>query len=238
MIPQLKFSNSNVSFKASNDSILSSINANFINSQMQKNTSNVSSAPKASQQAYQTHETFTSQNVSQPTASQPTADVQNEPEIKNTKSFFLKAKKSVTNVIKGANNVTSISKGAIQGTLEGAVLASIIAVVSKNYIKGNGKILETLKAFGEDIKTMFKAIPGAIKKAYVNSPKDNLSDIFKSAKSAPRKIYNAAKAHKKIAAVASGVMALMIAFRTIQGKMHANKRNAEIDHNTNQGHVK
>lgn len=147
---------------------------------------------------------------------------------------YQKAKKSITDVFKGFNNVTSVSNGAIRGIGEGIVATAFVGTIAKackeenfHIIKTTGKILSDS---GKGLLNSIKFIPSIITK----SPLENIKTLG----SLPKKFYkDYLKGHPAIATLATVGGLAVFALRTIQGKVNANQKNANLDHKTNQGHV-
>lgn len=152
---------------------------------------------------------------------------------------YNKAKKGVTDVFKGFNNVTNVSAGAIRGAAEGVVATAAVGVIAKACKEQDFHIFKTakqiLKDCGSGIWSALKFVPSLITK----SPLENIKSIT----TLPLKFYGTKKidgylkGHSGIAAIATAVGAAVLALRIIQGKITANQKNADIDHKTNQGHV-
>ena len=88
-------------------------------------------------------------------------------------------------------------------------------------VKDTGKVLA--KAFG--------FIPSIITK----SPLQNV----KSLTSLPSKFYGKyLKGHKATAAIATVAGLAVLGFNVVKGKVKANRKNADVDHSVNQGHIK
>ena len=148
------------------------------------------------------------------------------------------AKKTVTDVFKKANTVLSVGAGATHGVVEGAVVAGLIGVVGKNIKNAQGQIGGTIKGLAKDALAVVKVVPKTIKAVWANSPKENLGKLFKEViPSTAKKVGSGLKKHNATAAIAVCAGLAIFALRTIQGKVNANSRNANIDHSTNQGHV-
>jgi len=169
---------------------------------------------------------------------QSVVEVQEEPKKSfSVKEAYSKAKRGVTNTIKGFNNITNIGGGLVKGVTQGGIAAATIAVVGKNIKNADGKIWGTVKGIGKDLGgacwTALKAIPCIITK----SPLDNIKSLASASKNGAKAVWNGIGKHKLTSAIA-GVSALAIfAYKAIQGKVQANQKNADLDHKTNQGHV-
>lgn len=157
------------------------------------------------------------------------------------------------NALKGVNNVTLTSGGVVRGVAEGALATAAVGVIGKNIKESKGQILGTtvgiLKDAGNGLKKVLSFIPSLITK----SPLENAKNLL----TAPVKFYSnylnvagkmvketaegaseALKTHKATAAIATGVGLVVLGARTLQGKIKANKTNAELDHKVNHGHNK
>ncbi|MBR3605873.1 MAG: hypothetical protein IKL52_07580 [Candidatus Gastranaerophilales bacterium] len=166
------------------------------------------------------------------------AQAQPQQEKKSIVDTYLSAKKTVTGFFKGVNNVLGVSTGAAQGVVEGAVAAGVVGIIGKNIKNGEGKILETSVGILKDAWSAIKVVPKTIKNIWLNSPKDNLAKLFKETiPNAVKKIGPGLKKHKASAIIAAGVGVAVFAMRTVQGKVSANIKNANLEHATNQGHV-
>ncbi|MBQ8476088.1 hypothetical protein IJ531_03400 [bacterium] len=172
------------------------------------------------------------------TAAAPQPQTVTEPETQKKKGGirqgFHNAKVGVMNFLKGFNNIKDTTAGAIRGIAEGAAATAIIGTVGHNFIKSERKIGKTITGTIGDV---FK-LPVNFCKYIGNSKllKDiagTIGDIFKL----PGKFYKYMGSGKLIALTAV-ISAGIIAFRTIQGKINANKANADIDHALNEGHTK
>lgn len=137
------------------------------------------------------------------------------------------------NVLKGVNNVTNTTGGAIRGAAEGIGAAAVIGLIGKNIKESKANIFGTLGGMAKDtgaaIWSAVKFVPALITKA----PVENVKDIV----TLPVKFYkNYLKGNKATGALATIAAAGVLAFRTVQGKMNANLKNADIDHATNTKH--
>ncbi len=159
-----------------------------------------------------------------------------EQPIKATPKDVLKAAKDVVvGSFKSFNNVADTTQGALKGIAQGALGAVVVGTLGKNIKNSKGRISSTLKGIGKDIGkatiSVFKAIPSV----FTKSPIANL----KSISSLPKKFYTSyLKGNKLTGAIATTAGVGIFLFKTIQGKMHANLHNANIDHRINKGHVK
>lgn len=171
-------------------------------------------------------------NAQQKQAQQPQA------EKKSLTQTYDSAKRTVTNVFQSINTVIGLGTGATQGIVGGAITAGVVGVVGKNIKNAKGHIGETLKGIAKDAWSAVKVVPKAIKNIWNNSPKENLSKLFKETIPAgAKKIGSGLKNHKTTALLAAGAGILVFAFKTIQGKVKANYKNANLEHATNQNHA-
>lgn len=175
------------------------------------------------------------QTSQQATENVETNEVAKEPKV----GFFKKVKNGFLTVVKSFNNVSNVGTGFARGAVEGAVVASAVALVGKNCSKTKGL---TFKSLGGIIKDLWKAgktvITKGIPRIITESPLDNVKTLFGSTGNAIKKLASGARSHKLTAAIATGLGATVVIARTIQGKARANKTNAELDHITNHGHQK
>lgn len=161
---------------------------------------------------------------------------QETPEKKaNIKDALIAARDVAKDAVKGYNNITGTAQGVGRGLVEGTVAAGVIGLFGKNIKNSQNSFFGTFKGIGSDtIKGIGKAlnfIPSLITK----SPLENAKNLIGT----PKKFFGEYLKGNKLTATLAGVGAVgLLAFRTIQGKMHANLRNANVDHKTNTGHVK
>ncbi|MBR5303915.1 MAG: hypothetical protein IKU37_03710 [Candidatus Gastranaerophilales bacterium] len=148
---------------------------------------------------------------------------------------YSKAKKSAINFFKGMNNVTGVAGGIARGVAEGVVATTVVAIGAKALKEAeNFNVFQIVGNAVTDVAkgacNVIKFIPSLITKA----PIDNLKTIG----SLPKKLYtNYLKNYKGAATLATVAGLSVLALRTIQGKVNANNKNADLDHATNQGHV-
>ncbi len=144
-------------------------------------------------------------------------------------------KQRVLNVFKGFNRVTGVASGAARGVADGVILAGSVGFIGRNIKRANGNIGKTITGMfndaGKIIKTVFSHKP--ITSLITKAPIENL----KTLKSIPAKFYKSCMKGNKLTSLAVvGTFLGAVAFRTIQGKLIANKKNADIDHYTNNKH--
>ncbi len=143
--------------------------------------------------------------------------------------------KNFTDVLKSYNNVTNTAAGIARGTVEGTIGVALTGVIAKNIKQSKGSIWGTIKGIGKDtIKAGTKAIM-SLPSLFTKTPIQNGKKALETYKNFFKKYM---KGNKVPAAIALGVGAAIFAVRTIQGKIHANQKNADIDHKTNMGHIK
>lgn len=153
---------------------------------------------------------------------------------------YQNVKKGIVGFFKGVNNVTNVASGVTRGIAEGAAATAVVGVAGKA-IKGakdsqglkviSDIAVSTVKDFAIGAWETIKFIPSILTK----SPIDNI----KTVSSLPKKFYGTyLKNNKTVAIVATAVGLGVLAFRTIQGKVNANEKNADLEHKTNLGHVK
>ena len=192
------------------------------------------------------------QNVAKTTSSVAAKVQQPEPENKKSVTETVRsAKNGLLNFFKGFNNVKDTTSGFIKGAKEGILTGALIGTIGANYIKSKEAITESLS---ENVKSfpvgrlMFKTVDGTIKdifgliknavlsipKLYTQSPQANLKELF--SKNPISSFFKYMKSSKLIAFTAVVAIAIT-AIRTIQGKINANSKNAELDHKLNEGHV-
>lgn len=150
-------------------------------------------------------------------------------------SVFSKAKRGLINTLKNYNTTTNTALGVAKGVVFGSITAGAIGVLGKNIKDSKGQILGTLTGIIKDTKNgIAKAIlasPSLITKA----PIDNVKTLAK----VPKKFYKEyLKGNKATAAIATLAGLSVLAFNTLKGKIIANKKNADVDHYTNTGHIK
>jgi len=150
---------------------------------------------------------------------------------------YQKAKKGVTDVFKKINTVTGVTGGSTKGLVEGGIAAATISVLGKNIKMADGKIWGTIKGIGTDLGKVIKTVPKTIKAIFVKSPLENFKSLASATGSGIKNVYRGIGKHKLTAALAATAGLAIFAFRTIQGKVNANQKNANLDHKTNQGHV-
>lgn len=182
------------------------------------------------------------------TESQNTINTQNSAPECATKPLtkFQLLKHKTLDFLKGFNNVTNTTQGAVKGVVEGAVATTVVGVIGKNIKESEGQISGTLLGIGKDITKGLKHAVGFIPSLLTKSPVENLKNVV----TLPKKFYGkgylnvlnkageGATSHKGTAAIATLVGVGVLALRTIQGKISANEKNADLDHKTNHGHVK
>lgn len=154
-------------------------------------------------------------------------------EVKKKPTF----KQRVLGILKGYNNITRTSGGVVKGITDGAILAGAVGFIGRNIHKSKeanynvGKIIGGM--FSDAGKIIAHITTKTIPHIFTKAPIENLKNF-----GAPiATFYNKCmKGNKATSALAVTLFAGAVAFRTIQGKMIANKRNAEIDHHTGEKH--
>ena len=142
--------------------------------------------------------------------------------------------KKFTDVLKGFNSVAYPTVGTAQGIIQGIATTTAIGVIGKNIKESEAKIPGTLKGIFKDTKNglwnTIKKIPNLFNK----SPKENLGEIVKL----PKKFYkDYLKGNKSIGAIATLSGLAVLGFHILMSHFKANRANANIDHNTRQGHL-
>ena len=175
-------------------------------------------------------------------ATQPRPEMQGEPEQKE--GFFKRVKRGFMNFLKGFNNVKNTGSGFVRGAVEGIAASVVIGTVGKNIIESKNDIFKTLKGVVIDVGNaalgVIKFIPSIITKAPIENLK-NIIDLpakfVKYMLGNPQEGVKAAKSNKFLVAIAAISALAILAYRTVQGKIAANKENANIDHALNEGHL-
>lgn len=155
-------------------------------------------------------------------------------------------KQGVAGIFKGFNNITGLIGGIAKGAVKGVAFGALAGVVAKNFkqntstiIKENGKTSKAL-AFGGFIKDTIgdlwgfvgKALTG-IGQAFQKAPIDALKDVA----SLPKKYMNyLGKGNKAAKAIAIGVGVTTLVASVLEAKVHANRKNADVDHSLNLSH--
>ena len=142
-------------------------------------------------------------------------------------------KKRFVDVIKGVNDVTSTTKGATRGIAEGVAVTALVGLVGKNIKEAKANIFKSttgvLKDTAKAAWNVVKFVPALITK----SPAENIKNVA----ALPNKFYkNYLKNTKTTALIATLAGLGIVAFRTIQGKIKANIKNADVDHATKTKH--
>ncbi len=163
---------------------------------------------------------------------QPKPEINSEPEHKE--GFFKRVKRGFMNFLKGVNNVKDTTSGAIRGAVEGLVAGSLVGVFGYNYKKTGGEFFKTIGGTVKDILAeawkFIKNIPSAIT---TRSPLNTVTTVLKE----PFKQMKKLKGNYVTIIAAVAVAAGIFAYRTIQGKIKANRANSDIDHLLNEGHL-
>ena len=153
------------------------------------------------------------------------------PEIPQKK---LSLKERFLNTIKGFNNVTGTAAGFARGIIDGVIVTSLVCFIGKNIKDAEGNIGKTIQGMIKDTgKAIKHVVTQSIPKIITKAPIDNI----KSLKDAPGKFYKEyLGGNKKIGIIATAIGVAALALRTLQGKLNANKKNADLDHYTNTKH--
>lgn len=150
-------------------------------------------------------------------------------------NIFSKTKKGIINTLKNFNTTTNTTLGFIKGLIFGSITTSVVGVMGKNIKDSKGQIWGTtigiLKDAGKGIIKTVESAPSLITKA----PIENIKTLSKL----PKKFYKEyLKGNKTTAAIATTLGLGILAYNTLKGKIVANKKNADVDHYTNTGHIK
>lgn len=151
------------------------------------------------------------------------------------KLTLTEVKHKFLNFFKGFNNINDTAKGAIKGVAFGSLIAAGVGAVGKNIKDAEGKIAGTLTGIGKDLFAGIKNTVLFVPKLITKSPLENARSLVTLV---PRFYTKYLKGHAGIAALATLTGVGVLAFNTIQGKIKANKKNADLDHKLNHGHVK
>jgi len=153
---------------------------------------------------------------------------------KKDKGFFRNIKFGFMNIAKGFNNVKDMASGAVRGAVEGLALGSLVGTFGYNYKNKKGEFFATLggtvKNIADEGWKFIKNVPSIITK---RTPLNTVTTVLKE----PFKQFKKLKGNN-LTIAASVITALsVLSLRVIQGKINANKKNADIDHSLNEGHV-
>ena len=191
-----------------------------------------------------------------PVKTQPAPNVVSQVQATSQKGgFFHNLKVGFMNFAKGFNNVKNTTTGFLKGVREGLCAGVVVGTIGANLIKSKQDILKTMQDKGVDAKNLhlgklaFNTIKGTISDTattawkaikhipdiYNKAPKDNLQLIT----GLPKKFVNymREKGSDKLVVLSSVIALGVVALRTIQGKINANRANANIDHSLNEGHI-
>lgn len=179
--------------------------------------------------------TTETEDVAQKTAIETEATVETEKQTNSLQDKFEKTKKGAADVIKGFNNVTNVTGGTVRGVIEGTAGLIAVGVFAKNLKDNSGHLFKTI---GGTLTDAFKGIGKAIKfipNIITKSPLDNVKTLA----SLPKNFYcKYMKGHSGAATIATAIGLGILAYRSILGKIHANNKNANLDHKLNRGHTK
>lgn len=177
----------------------------------------------------------------QPQTEEKQIETQEAPQIQDKDAFVKKAtttfnslKDSAVDAIKDINQVTSVGAGVVRGVVGGATGAVTIGVLGKHIKETEGSIPGTIAGTLKDFTTGAGKAIGFIPSLLKKSPVDNFKTIVKL----PNKFFKSyLKGHKLIGALATATAFSIAAYRTIQGKLNGNLKNANVDHRLKRGHV-
>ena len=145
------------------------------------------------------------------------------------------AKRGITNIIKGFNNVTNTSSGIIRGVVDGICTAALVGTFAKNLKEHDSKFFQTIGGTIKDIVKETWKIVKLVPSFIIDVVK---SDSLKTLLKEPSRLWNDnIKGNPKAGAavILSGIAVFLL--RTFQGKVNANRKNANLDHSLNEGHV-
>ncbi|MBQ2984771.1 MAG: hypothetical protein IJD57_08265 [Candidatus Gastranaerophilales bacterium] len=145
------------------------------------------------------------------------------------------AKKKVFNVVKGFNTATGTTAGAIKGGIFGGLTLGAVGIIGKNIKEAKSNIWQSFGGIVKDTGKVLAKAFGFIPSIITKSPLQNV----KSLTSLPSKFYGKyLKGHKATAAIATVAGLAVLGFNVVKGKVKANRKNADVDHSVNQGHIK
>lgn len=145
------------------------------------------------------------------------------------------AKKKVFNVVKGFNTATGTTAGAIKGGIFGGLTLGAVGIIGKNIKEAKSNIWQSFGGIVKDTGKVLAKAFGFIPSIITKSPLQNV----KSLTSLPSKFYGKyLKGHKATAAIATVAGLAVLGFNVVKGKVKANRKNADVDHSINQGHIK
>ena len=151
------------------------------------------------------------------------------------KLTFETAKKKVFNVVKGFNTATGTTAGAIKGGIFGGLTLGAVGIIGKNIKEAKSNIWQSFGGIVKDTGKVLAKAFGFIPSIITKSPLQNV----KSLTSLPSKFYGKyLKGHKATAAIATVAGLAVLGFNVVKGKVKANRKNADVDHSINQGHIK
>lgn len=167
---------------------------------------------------------------------QKEATVEKEPKKKvSIAETCRNTKKGVVGFFKGVNNTTGVTSGIVRGAAEGVVTTAAVGMIAKACKDQNFHIFKTAGQIAKDASSALFEVVKFVPSIMTKAPIENIKTIS----SLPGKFYKTyLKNNKGAAAIATVVGIAILAFRVIQGKVKANKKNADLDHKTNLGHVK
>ncbi len=193
-------------------------------------------------------------NFKQNHINEPSTAVQNVPlqqnisgaenvvEKKSIKEKLADGRKGILNIFKGFTKLSNTTKGFLNGLVCGTATTGAVGFVGKNLQKGEMKVDKVfVEMFSDVVNAGKNVITKAIPAIWNKSPKENISAILK----APSAFYKycesgitEGKGNKKVAIIATLAGLAVLTYNTIKGHLKGNHSAAEIDHYTDNGHVK
>ena len=145
-----------------------------------------------------------------------------------------RAKKGFINTLKGFNSTTSMVGGAAKGVTFGALTTAGVGIIAKNIKESNSNIWGSLKGIAKDTFKCAKKLVCALPAVVTKAPIENAKSLVKL----PGKFFNEyMKNNKALAVGALAAGGLVLALNLISAKINANRKNADVDHKFNSGHV-
>ena len=155
-------------------------------------------------------------------------------EKKNIGEKYNSAKYGLMNFFKGFNKIKDTTTGFTRGLVEGTIAASLVGVLGKNLKEHDGKFFASIAGSLKDIASeackIIKNIPSVItKRPPLNTVTTIIKEPFKQAKKL--------KGNPWAIVAALSVGLGFVAYRTIEGRIIANQKNANLDHALEEGHI-
>lgn len=180
---------------------------------------------------------FKGSEVQKPQAQEENQEVQSA----DDKAFAAKAKEtfgslrdSAVDTIKDINEVTCTSAGLAKGIVGGSIGAVGVGVLGKNIKLSKGDIAGTVQGSIKDLTVGAAKALKFIPQILTKSPVKNIQSVA----GMPKKFFGTyLKGHKVTASLALAAGLSIAAFKTIQGKLNGNLKNANVDHRLNRGHI-